>query len=338
MQNIALLFSGFSIFYALVLVMTHFFDEFYNDQKISRVFGIFLMLGLAYLQICHFKYLMNLSDSVITPYYLCVLFIIAPCFYFYARPVLKAQDKFIFVHLLHFVPIALIFIMNTRLAFTLAFVIGSIYLLWLLKTIYALRTHKKQFTHEILLLSMVFIIAIGVSFIALFMPFSQKLFYSLYASAIGFALFIVALVVSYKPKITQEVEKIAKQTYAVSTLTAINVDTKLLKLEHLMKTEKLYQQNNLDLLTMASELDLSSHQLSELVNSKLNMSFSKYLRKHRVEASQILLLDQPSASVLSIGLEVGFSSQSNFYEAFKEITKTTPGKFRKDQLKKQQPS
>ncbi|MGE8357156.1 MAG: helix-turn-helix domain-containing protein, partial [Microvirgula sp.] len=38
---------------------------------------------------------------------------------------------------------------------------------------------------------------------------------------------------------------------------------------------------------------------------------------------------EPSASVLSVGLSVGFSSQSTFYEAFREIEGMTPGQFRK---------
>ena len=43
----------------------------------------------------------------------------------------------------------------------------------------------------------------------------------------------------------------------------------------------------------------------------------------------VRLLAEPSASVLSVGLSVGFTSQSNFYEAFREIAGTTPGQFRK---------
>jgi AraC-like DNA-binding protein len=333
MQKLAILLSGFSIFYILIFVSTHFLDDFYRDQKTSRFFGILLMLSLAALQLVHINYFFSSTEFYITPFYLVILYTIAPSFYFYARPVLKAEDRLNVIHFFHISPLLLILFVDRSLAFTLAFVLGSGYLLWLLKTIYALRTHKQKFTNETLLLSMVFIIAIAVSVIALIMPFSQKLFYSLYASAIGFALLVVALVVSYKPKLTQEVEKIAKQTYAVSTLTAIDIEAKIQDLSQLMKNEKLYKQCNLDLLTIATELDLSSHQLSELINSKLDMSFSRYLREQRVNASKNLLIDQPSASVLSIGLEVGFSSQSNFYEAFKEITQTTPGRFRKEHIK-----
>lgn len=114
----------------------------------------------------------------------------------------------------------------------------------------------------------------------------------------------------------------------MSTLTAIDCDAKLSLLEELMQSDKLFKQSNLDRQTIANELDLSTHQLSELINTKIGMGFSQYLRQQRINAAKVL--SQPNASVLSIGLEVGFSSQSNFYDAFKEIVATTPAKFRKD--------
>ena len=116
----------------------------------------------------------------------------------------------------------------------------------------------------------------------------------------------------------------------MSTLTAVDCDAKLSLLEELMQNDQLFKQSNLDRQTIANELDLSTHQLSELINTKIGMGFSQYLRQQRINAAKVLLLSQPNASVLSIGLEVGFSSQSNFYDAFKEIVATTPAKFRKD--------
>ncbi|VAW37282.1 hypothetical protein MNBD_GAMMA01-1220, partial [hydrothermal vent metagenome] len=316
MQNIALLFSGFSVFYALVFILTHCNNEHGVAQHKTGAFAVILMCSLAALQIYHYAYLQFDSAGISTWLYLVLLYSVAPVFYFYARAVLKAEERFDVVQLLHFLPVMFIFVFDYSLAFTLAFVVGSGYLSWLLKTVYVLRTHKDKFKPEIVLLTIVFFIAIGVSIMALTMPISPKLFYALYTSAIGFALFVVALIVSNKPKIAKTLSAVVKATYAVSTLTAIDCDAKLSKLAALMTEDKLYQQHNLDRQTIAAELDLSAHQLSELINSKLGVSFSRYLRQQRINAAKRLLLTQPKASVLAIGLDVGFASQSNFYEAF----------------------
>ena len=65
------------------------------------------------------------------------------------------------------------------------------------------------------------------------------------------------------------------------------------------------------------------------MNGRLGKGFSRYLREQRIGAAKAMLLDEPSASVLAVGLSVGFTSQSNFYEAFREIEGTTPGQYRK---------
>jgi len=48
------------------------------------------------------------------------------------------------------------------------------------------------------------------------------------------------------------------------------------------------------------------------------------VRQHRVAAAQAMLRAEPDASVLSVGLSVGFTSQSNFYAAFREIVGSVP--------------
>jgi transcriptional regulator GlxA family with amidase domain len=66
-----------------------------------------------------------------------------------------------------------------------------------------------------------------------------------------------------------------------------------------------------------------------LINTHFEISFSRYLRQVRVERAKVLLQSEPNASILSISLETGFRSQSNFYAAFKEITGKSPGIYRK---------
>ncbi len=56
---------------------------------------------------------------------------------------------------------------------------------------------------------------------------------------------------------------------------------------------------------------------------------SRYLRELLIEAARAMLSAEASASILSVGLNVGSTSRSNFYEAFREIEGMTPGSYRK---------
>ena len=76
-------------------------------------------------------------------------------------------------------------------------------------------------------------------------------------------------------------------------------------------------------------MQLSSHQLSELINSKFGIGFPRYVREQRVREAKRLLGEDATSSVLAISLATGFKSQSNFYTAFREITGEAPGTFRK---------
>jgi AraC-like DNA-binding protein len=97
-----------------------------------------------------------------------------------------------------------------------------------------------------------------------------------------------------------------------------------------MQQDKLYILETLNLPLLAEQLELSQHQLSELINTQFQQSFSRYLREQRIQEAKRLLLAEPNASVLAIGLSVGFSTQSNFYAAFRDIVGMAPGQYRKN--------
>ncbi len=99
-----------------------------------------------------------------------------------------------------------------------------------------------------------------------------------------------------------------------------------------MTESKLYQNENLSLSSLANALGVSSHQLSELVNSRLGTGFSRYIRERRVAAAKELLVTAPHQSILSISMDTGFKSQSSFYAAFKEVTGQSPGDYRKSKV------
>ncbi|MCK5917028.1 MAG: hypothetical protein KAG34_01290 [Cocleimonas sp.] len=101
----------------------------------------------------------------------------------------------------------------------------------------------------------------------------------LMGSAYVVCFFIADLTLIRSPNITIEVEEAAQVTYATSTLKHIDCDKTLADLKQLMEQEKLYINENINLAEIATLLKLTSHQLSELINSKLNKRlFTLYTR------------------------------------------------------------
>lgn len=332
MISLALLFIGFSLFSALSLALTHFRGEHYRHLPVSRMAGLVLLLALCGLQLAHFGWLYHDLAWIATPAYRINLFAVAPAFFLFSQPVLhpRFSSRLRPAALLHVLPLVIAPFLPQQAALPLAFMLGAGYLLWLARCLYQLRQERARFGLEMLLLGGVFAIAIGVSLLGLLQAaLPDKLFYSLYSVAIGLAFFLVQTTLALRPHLSEDVSETVQTAYASSTLNNVDCDNALQRLDGLMLTERLYIDPELSLPGLAERLALSPHQLSELMNARLGKGFSRYLRELRIEAAKTMLLAEPSASVLSVGLSVGFTSQSNFYEAFREIAGMPPGQFRK---------
>jgi AraC-like DNA-binding protein len=102
------------------------------------------------------------------------------------------------------------------------------------------------------------------------------------------------------------------------------------KLEELMADKQLYREPGLTLPTLADELGVTPHMLSQILNVRIGKSFFVYVNTYRAAALQEALAD-PSKSergVLELALEVGFSSKSTLNASFKKQTAMTPTEFR----------
>lgn len=332
MVSLAILLTGFSLFSAVVLAVTHFRTEHYQANSVSRITGLALLLALSGLQLAHFAWLYLDLAWTGTAAYRAALFAVAPAFFLFSQPLLRPRSAPAFkpAQAGHALPMVVAPSLPDNTALPLAFLVGAGYLLWLARSLYALRRERAGFQLEMLSLGTVFAIAVGVSAIGLLQAaLPDKIFFSLYAISIGIAFFLVQITLYRRPQLSAEISETAQAIYASSTLGNVDCDAALAKLDTLMRTDKAYVDPDLSLPNLAERLTLSTHQLSELINSRLGKGFSRYLREHRVEAAKAMLQAEPSASVLSIGMSVGFTSQSNFYEAFREIEGMTPGQFRK---------
>lgn len=329
-KNMAILLVGYSTFSVVFIALINFSQSYYHTHHFERVMGMVLLLALTGIQLVHFAYLqyqLPLHHSLL---YYCLLYSIAPTFYLFSKPVLFAESHAGQWWGLHFLPLLAIPFLPNSVVMPLSFLVGAGYLLWLARSVYALRAQRNRFKLELWILGLVFLLAVFVALLGLgVFSLREEWFIALYSAAIGCAFLLVNIVLAKSPQLTTEIVDVARETYAVSTLSQVNCDEKLQALNELMVQEKIYQLPELDMAMLAQRIGLSGHQLSELININLGKSFSRYVREYRVDEAKSLLVSKPSQSVLSVGLSVGFTSQSNFYAAFREIVGMSPGQYRK---------
>lgn len=332
MDTLAILLASYTMCCAGAIAVSHVGGEPYRDQPRARAMGLLLLAALAGLQAAHFAWLHLARPWMDSAPYRMALFAVAPSFFLFTQPLLKpaGPPPTRAVAALHFVPAALAGLLSPATARTLAFAIGATYLFWLGRRLCALRAARAHFAAEATLLGLAFGLGVLVAGLGLAPTvMSRTTFTSFYACAIGLAFLLVQVTLSLRPQLPAEVREVAQASYTTTTLAKVDCEAALARLDALMVSQQLYKDPELSLSTLAARLGLSPHQLSELLNTRLGKSFSRLLRERRIAAARTMLCEQPSASVLSVGLSVGFSSPSNFYEAFRDLEGTTPGQYRK---------
>ena len=292
-----------------------------------------LVAALCAIEIGHWNYFQGGPPPFETTYYRAAQFTVPSAFYFFGRWAILPTEPFRPQLLIHLAPMLLLFVDSTAIALPILFTFGAAYASWLAYLVYGLRDRRKQFRFEFLYFAVMSLLGVIVLALGFALPYvDDDIFYRVYniAVGLGIAIMIVALVAN--PHLIGDLSEAARVKYGTSTLGGIDLRASLEKLESVMANGKAYQNEDLNLSSLAADVGLTAHQLSELINSRLGMGFSRYVRERRVEAAKQLLLAAPSQSILSVSLDTGFRSQSAFYAAFKEITGQSPGEFRDSRL------
>jgi len=121
--------------------------------------------------------------------------------------------------------------------------------------------------------------------------------------------------------------------YANKKIKADDAQLMLDRLERVMNEKSVFKNPNLKLNDLANEINVSAHQLSQLLNDSLGKSFTLYVNEYRIQEACRILSTAENLTVEAIGEEVGFNSKSTFFSAFKKLKGMTPAMYQQSTVK-----
>lgn len=107
------------------------------------------------------------------------------------------------------------------------------------------------------------------------------------------------------------------------------------KLKEAVAVNRLYEDPDLSLVTLAFQLKITTHDLSRIINTGLGKNFNDFINEFRVREVIRKMQDDENDrfTLLGIAFESGFNSKRTFNRVFKELTGKTPVEY-KNCLKK----
>jgi AraC-like DNA-binding protein len=149
--------------------------------------------------------------------------------------------------------------------------------------------------------------------------------YSYILGGISFSLILYSIifVLLYRKK-TNDLSSLSNQKYTDKKLNEEDAQMMVVKLEKLMQEKEIFKNPNLKLNDLAKEINVSGHQLSQLLNDNLEKNFTLFINEYRINEACKILSAKTNLTIEAIGDEVGFNSKSTFFATFKKIKGMTP--------------
>lgn len=119
--------------------------------------------------------------------------------------------------------------------------------------------------------------------------------------------------------------------YEKSVLTESQIDAYGMILNDVVKTRKLFLKQELSLAELALEVKIPTHHLTEVLNTKLEITFHNYINYQRVSHA-CELMTTPTGMKMSLeelGSLSGFNSRASFNRNFKYWMHCSPSEYRK---------
>ena len=151
------------------------------------------------------------------------------------------------------------------------------------------------------------------------------------------AFFLFFNIIFYKGLVQPDIFSglVQRPKYRTSSLTSEQKEEYLKTLSNYIVHQQAYLKPGLTLNDVSKATNIAPRYISQLVNEHFSQNFYEYINKYRIDYAIKLLTDSEKRkmTVLEILYESGFGTKSAFNKAFKNITGSTPTKYRKQHLK-----
>ena len=177
------------------------------------------------------------------------------------------------------------------------------------------------------------------------LPIDTQAAYSIVSLGVVFAVFYISFhgirqytVVEYYGKRSDEVIPLDEpgqtlvelpEKYKTSSLTSTEQETIYQNLLQLFESRKLFLETKLQLQEVADGLNVTTHNLSQTINSITGKPFYDFVNDYRVKHLQKLLGDpsKKKFTILALGMDSGFNSKASLNRIFKEETGLSPKEY-----------
>lgn len=319
---------------------------FFSKEKRTQnlLFG-FLLLSLS-LRIGKSVYIIFTErenrDLLISQIGLSACFVIGVFLYYYLKSSVENKKTFSKSWKIHIIILILIITIfgflkpyKSNVELWRLYVVHTIYSIWGLYLVFSIFVLKnimlKVFRRsQKLTISESWLVCVLMGNVLIFAAYIIGYFYLYLVGTITFSVIFYGLLIFLLSKSNREnVFKDIPEKYASKKINDNKANEILTALHKLMQDKELYKNTNIKLNDIAKELNITSHQLSQLLNDNLGKSFALFLNEHRITEAKRILEENNQFTLEAIGFEAGFSSKSTFYATFKKLVGKTPSAYRK---------
>lgn len=136
---------------------------------------------------------------------------------------------------------------------------------------------------------------------------------------------VVMCLLFYKRYKLKMVEKDFNPDFVANQTTSSSDSVVLMqRITLLMEEQKFYLKSDLKLSDVATALSTNRNVISSCINSQAGCSFSQFVNTYRINHAKELMRRQPDIKIVEVWMASGFTTESNFFRAFKALTGMTP--------------